>query len=90
MVEKMELGDWKLTNEETRKKFIATVADGLYVGLNAAGDTVFVHNEKAVGMDIKTWQPNGWVRLDEYDVDGEICGTMFEERWKMANEDEVV
>lgn len=70
-----------LTSVEERAKFIAENESSMYGGKNEEGEEVVVMLEKGLGMDVHTYQSNGWIRVDEYFEHGLIVGTTYKGRW---------
>ena len=64
------------------QKFIQDTESSLYGGKNVDGETVNVMVEKGVGMSVRTYQLNNWIRLDEYDVNGIKELETYEGRWQ--------
>lgn len=50
-------------------------------GNNSEGEDVELHIAKS-GIIVKTYQSNGFVRVNTYEADGNIAGETFEGRWK--------
>lgn len=68
---------------EVRKQIMAEYGDSdtAFLGENADGETVemSVYKDKII---VKTYQNNGWVRVDHYDSDGCYEAEMYEGKWK--------
>lgn len=68
---------------EVRKQIMAEYgdSDAAFLGENADGETVemSVYKDKII---VKTYQNNGWVRVDHYDSDGCYEAEMYEGKWK--------
>lgn len=67
---------------EARKRIIELFreSDVLYDGTNESGERVFLSVSDS-GILIRTWQSNGYVRVDEYDEDGYLVGEIYDSRW---------
>lgn len=65
---------------EEIKAFINNTESGIYQGVNTDKEKVFVFLDKGKGMDVKTYQTNGWIRVNSYDKDGFSEGETFEGR----------
>lgn len=63
------------------KKFIHETKSDMYGGNNTSDERVVVMLEQGVGMSVRTYQENGWIRLDEYDADGCKELETFNGRW---------
>lgn len=50
-------------------------------GKNAAGEDVEIHIAKD-SIVYKTYQSNGWLRVNHYDENGQPAGETFEGRWR--------
>jgi hypothetical protein len=66
---------------KTRKAFIDNTESGMYGGKNEEGEDVMVMLDRGVGMDIYTYQSNGWVQVLDIDENGAIQGELFDGRW---------
>lgn len=68
---------------ETRRKIMEQYGDckSIFCGNNEDGEMVEIH-VSADGIILKTFQLNGWVRVNDYDVNGYDCGETFEGKWK--------
>ena len=68
---------------EVRKQIMAEYGDSdtAFLGENADGETVemSVYKDKII---VKTYQNNGWVRVDHYDSDGYYEAEMYGGKWK--------
>lgn len=68
---------------EVRKQIMAEYGDSdtAFLGENADGETVeiSVYKDKII---VKTYQNNGWVRVDHYNSDGCYEAEMYEGKWK--------
>lgn len=67
---------------ETRKEIIEKYADSeqTFFGTNEDGENVELNVSKD-GMILKTYQNNGWLRVNYYDAEGYSDGETFEGRW---------
>ena len=70
-----------MTDIEVRKNLIHNTESGWYPSVNEDGEDVLVMLDKGVGMDVRTEQSNGWIRVDSYDADGYFEGDSFDGRW---------
>lgn len=73
--------EYSLDTIESRGEFIKNEESGLYGGKNEDGEDVVVGLEEKVAMTIKTFQNNGWVRVDDYDGNGLLDSSTYEGRW---------
>ncbi|MFS0878219.1 hypothetical protein [Solibacillus isronensis] len=67
-------------NPNERKELIAfmqNTENGMYGGKNADGERVVVLVEAGEGLEIETFQANGWIRANYYDNDGFSEGETF-------------
>lgn len=69
------------TDYEAIKAFIANNESSLYEGKNVDGEKVAVLLDQGKGMDVYTYQANGWIRVTSYDKDGFSEGETFNGRW---------
>ena len=60
----------KMDSPESVISLINNTEDGLYGTENEDGEQVNVFVSKGVGMDVYTYQKNGWIRMDSYDLTG--------------------
>jgi hypothetical protein len=65
----------------SRRDFIQNTESGIYGGVNEEGENVMVFVDKGRGMDIRTFQSNGWLQVLDIDENGIIQGELFEGRW---------
>ena len=67
---------------EGRKKIIEEYADSkqAFFGVNEDEEQVELHVAES-GIILKTYQSNGWVRVNYYDAEGYADGETFEGRW---------
>lgn len=68
---------------KVRRKLMDLYGDnqGTYGGVNENGEDVLVaidHN----GIEVSTFQENGWLRKNFYDEDGFDAGESYEGRWR--------
>jgi hypothetical protein len=68
---------------EDVKAFIHNNESSLYGGVNVNGEDVVVLLEKGEGMEVITYQNNGWIRKNFYNHLGLADGETFEGRWKI-------
>jgi len=76
-----------LEKTEDIKNFIHTTESNLYGGKNTAGETIAVALQQGVGMEVRTFQKNGWIRVTSYDKDGYLDGETFDGRYKKGEDD---
>ncbi|UUV46119.1 hypothetical protein [Bacillus phage vB_BanS-Thrax1] len=67
---------------EVRKDLIQNRKSDLYSTINEDGEDVVIALEQGKGMEMKTFQNNGWVRVNYYDGNGAHDGETFAGRWK--------
>ena len=67
---------------EARRKIIEKYADSeqAFFGKNEDGEDVELHVAES-GIILKTYQTNGWLRVNYYDANGYAEGETFEGRW---------
>lgn len=70
-----------MSDYEVRKNFIQNNESSIYGGKNEENEDVMVFLEKGLEMTIKTFQNNGWLRVNYYTADGYSDGETFEGRW---------
>lgn len=72
-----------IDNIETRRKVIEIYKDidTAFTGNNEHKETVELH-VTPTGMMIRTYQNNGWVRVNYYNVSGVAECESYEGRWK--------
>ena len=61
--------------------FIAEHRSGIYAGKNVDGEKVVIMLDNKKGMNLLTYQSNGWVRKNSFDKDGFSEGETFEGRY---------
>jgi len=66
---------------EVRKDLVQNRKSNLYSTINEDGEDVVIALEQGVGMEVKTFQNNGWVRVNYYDANGAHDGETFAGRW---------
>lgn len=66
-----------------RKKLIDLYGDvnDMFTGHNSDGEMVCVSFDKETGIVLKTYQENGWLRVNHYDKEGWLTDEGFEGRW---------
>lgn len=69
------------SDRENIKEFIHTNDSSIYSGTNVDGEKVAVMLQLNEGMEVYTYQSNGWTRVDYYDGDGFHEGQTFDGRW---------
>lgn len=42
--------------------------DGLYEGVNSDGEEMVISIQKNVGIRVRTYQSNSWIRITDYDL----------------------
>ncbi|QOV08450.1 hypothetical protein Kirov_251 [Bacillus phage Kirov] len=67
---------------EVRKDLVQNRKSDLYSTINEDGEDVVIALEQGIGMEMKTFQNNGWVRVNYYDAGGAHNGETFAGRWK--------
>ncbi|PGT90027.1 hypothetical protein [Bacillus thuringiensis] len=70
-----------LNDREEIAKLIKSTESGMYSSHNEQGDEVVVFIQQGQGMDLHTYQSNGWIREDSYDETGLWEGDTFKGRW---------
>lgn len=72
----------EMNTAEGRRKVIELYKDSdtSYSGVNEDGETVLVSISET-GLVVKTFQSNGWCRVNYYDSNGVAEGETFEGRW---------
>ena len=60
----------KMDSPESVISLINNTESGIYGTENEDGERVGVCVSKGVGMDVYTYQKNGWIRMDSYDLTG--------------------
>lgn len=67
---------------EARKEIIEKFADSeqAFSGQNEDGEDVEIHVAES-GIILKTYQSNGWLRVNYYGADGHAEGETFEGKW---------
>ena len=54
----------------------------MFTGENSDGETVTVSIDKERGIILKTYQNNGWLRVNYYNKEGYVEGECFDGRWR--------
>lgn len=54
----------------------------MFTGENSDGETVTVSIDKEKGIILKTYQNNGWLRVNYYNKEGYAEGESFDGRWR--------
>lgn len=70
-----------LTTDTGRESFITDNPTGAYHGKNDEDELLYISLEQSVGMEVKVFQKNKWVRIDEYSERGLLLGELYEGRW---------
>lgn len=70
-----------LDSPENVKNLIKKTENGMYSSTSETGENIVVYIQQNEGMEIHFYQKNGWVRVDEYDVDGYKISETFSGRW---------
>lgn len=70
--------NYDLKTEESRRTFIQNEESSLYGAVDEDGNRVAVKLQKGIGMEISTFQSNGWTRVAEYDANGYFVGETYE------------
>ena len=71
-----EIAEW-----EGIKKLLQDTESGMYGAKNSEGEDVVVLREVGEGMEIVTFQSNGWMRVNYYTEQGYDDGETFQGRW---------
>lgn len=53
---------------------------GLYEGTNSDGEEITISVQKNVGIRVRTYQNNGWIRINDYDLDEDEFRQYYIER----------
>jgi hypothetical protein len=65
--------------DQESTKQILDAAPGTYSSTSCQGDNVLVTRRAAgQGFEIRTAQQNGWIRIDEYDENGNLISENYE------------
>lgn len=69
---------------KARRELIAKYGESntMFTGENAEGEMVTMSIDKENGIVLKTYQTNGWVRVNYYNKDGVAEGETFEGKWR--------
>lgn len=54
----------------------------MFTGTNSEGEMMTISISSEEGIITNTYQNNGWVRVNYYDVDGICAGETFDGRWR--------
>ena len=65
---------------EAVQAFIKNNESSMYGGKNVDGETIMVSLEQGVGMDIRTYQHNGWIHISSYNKYGLKTDDSFDGR----------
>lgn len=78
----------RFSDIETRRQIIQQYGDNpnMFVGENADGEKVVLSISRKNGIVLNTYQDNGWLRVDYYDVEGYFEGETFDGRWAETGE----
>lgn len=76
-----------MTNFDTKdglEDFLTNTPSGFYKGFNTNGEMVTVDINQGEGMELTTYQDNGWVRINEHYIDNGLWTVTetFDGRWK--------
>ncbi|HDX9663251.1 TPA: DUF2314 domain-containing protein [Bacillus cereus] len=71
-----------LTSAEVVARLIKDTESGMYSTTDSDGNQVVAFIAQGKGMDLRTYQGNGWVRVDSYDENGIWEGDTFDGRWE--------
>jgi hypothetical protein len=71
---------FNLSNAEEVAKFLKDSSYGLFAGKNENDETVHAVIAED-GMEVTTFQSNGWVRVDTYSTDGLKTDETYDGRW---------
>lgn len=70
--------NYDLKTDESRRIFIQNEESSLYGGVDEDCNRVAVTIQKGTGMEISTFQSNGWTRVAEYDANGYFVSETYE------------
>lgn len=70
-----------MSDIEVRKGLVQNRESNIYCTINEDGEDVVIVLEQGEGMEMKTFQNNGWVRVNYYDENGAHDGETFAGRW---------
>lgn len=79
---KFDVDKYGKFGRKERSAMIKELQSSLYGGTNVEGADIIVLVENGVGMEVLTFQDNGWLRSDEYDARGEHLIETFQGRWR--------
>lgn len=79
--------DLDLDIDKLKEKFLSgELEKGMYSGKDSDGNDIILMVEPDVGFDIRTNQPNGWVRVNSFDYSKEdnewTPSESFSGKWK--------
>lgn len=72
---------YRLSEWESLKELIDTLDSGMYGCKNEDGEDVLVLREVGAGLEVMTFQNNGWTRVNYYTEKGHDDGETFKGRW---------
>lgn len=72
---------YEVSTFEGVKELLNDLDSGMYGGENVDGEKVAVMREVGHGLEVRTFQDNGWLRVNHYTEDGFDDGETFEGRW---------
>ena len=70
-----------LSDSEQVKKIVNETESGMYSSETEDGEKVVIFLDKGKAMDVKVYQPNGWIRVDEYGENGYKQSETFDGKW---------
>ena len=73
--------NYNLSEWEDMKKLLSDTDSGMYGCKNSDGEDVLVMREEGHGMEVMTFQSNGWLRVNYYTELGHDDGETFTGRW---------
>lgn len=79
---KLDIDRYGKFGRKERSAMIKDLEGGMYGGTNEDGADIIVLVENGIGMEVLTFQDNGWLRSDEYDECGEHLIETFQGRWR--------
>ena len=72
---------YDIAEYEGTQALLQDTESGMYGGKNADGEDVIVLREVGDGMEILTFQSNGWLRANYFTEEGFSDGEAFKGRW---------
>ncbi len=72
---------YNLSEWEDMKQLLSDIDSGMYGCKNSDGEDVLVMREKGHGMEVMTFQDNGWLRVNYFTESGHDDGETFTGRW---------